>query len=58
MLDIILVSLQVVLAVIGVYQFGLALFGMYKKKRKGNSSQPNLLPCLSRRTTKKKWSGL
>ncbi|GJM70732.1 hypothetical protein HMSSN036_29480 [Paenibacillus macerans] len=34
MLDIILVSLQVVLAVIGVYQFGLALFGMYKKKTK------------------------
>lgn len=34
MIDTILVSLQVILAVIGVYQFGLALFGMYKKKNK------------------------
>ncbi|MCT2193709.1 glycosyltransferase [Paenibacillus sp. p3-SID1389] len=34
MLDVILISLQVVLAVVGVYQFGLALFGMYRKKDK------------------------
>lgn len=34
MMDTILISLQIVLAVIGIYQFGLALFGMYKKKKK------------------------
>lgn len=34
MIDTILVSLQVFLAVIGLYQFGLSLFGMYKKKKK------------------------
>lgn len=34
MMSTILISLQFVLAVIGVYQFGLALFGLYKKKKK------------------------
>lgn len=40
MVDIILISLQIVLAVVGVYQFGLALFGMYKKKNK-KQYEPN-----------------
>lgn len=40
MVDTILISLQIVLAVIGVYQFGLALFGMYKKKNK-KQYEPN-----------------
>ncbi|WP_435921924.1 glycosyltransferase family 2 protein [Paenibacillus sp. DYY-L-2] len=34
MMSTVLISLQFVLAVIGVYQFGLALFGLYKKKKK------------------------
>ncbi|GIP22509.1 MULTISPECIES: glycosyltransferase family 2 protein [Paenibacillus] len=34
MLDAILVALQIILAVIGVYQFVFSLFGMYKKKKK------------------------
>ncbi|MNH90984.1 Beta-monoglucosyldiacylglycerol synthase [compost metagenome] len=34
MLDAILVGLQIILAVIGVYQFVFSLFGMYKKKKK------------------------
>lgn len=40
MVDTILISLQIILAVIGVYQFGLALFGMYKKKNK-KQYEPN-----------------
>lgn len=34
MLDAILIALQIILAVIGVYQFVFSLFGMYKKKKK------------------------
>lgn len=40
MVDTILISLQIILAVVGVYQFGLALFGMYKKKNK-EQYEPN-----------------
>jgi cellulose synthase/poly-beta-1,6-N-acetylglucosamine synthase-like glycosyltransferase len=40
MVDTILISLQIVLAVVGVYQFGLSLFGMYKKKNK-KQYEPN-----------------
>lgn len=40
MVDTILISLQIILAVVGVYQFGLALFGMYKKKNK-KQYEPN-----------------
>ncbi|MEF2966954.1 glycosyltransferase family 2 protein [Paenibacillus sp. M1] len=36
MMDVVLVSLQVVLAVIGVYQFVLSLFGLFKKKKKAS----------------------
>ncbi|MGG0821794.1 glycosyltransferase family 2 protein [Paenibacillus turicensis] len=40
MVDTILISLQIILAVVGVYQFGLSLFGMYKKKNK-KQYEPN-----------------
>lgn len=34
MFDAIFIALQVILAVFGVYQFGLSLFGLYKKKKR------------------------
>ncbi|EJW16642.1 hypothetical protein PAV_5c02240 [Paenibacillus alvei DSM 29] len=53
MVDTLFIVLQVLLAAIGVYQFTLSLFGIYRKKEKKYTNRKNLSLSLLQRTMRK-----